>query len=84
MMASNLSIPSIPILVNVKVPPGSQSGQTLRLKGQGAVNPKTKQRGDLMVKLIVKVPKTDSREVLEAAEKMDSYYREDVRKDLRL
>lgn len=84
MKGGTITIPTIEGQVNVRVPPGSQSGQTLRLKGQGAVNPKTKQRGDLMVKLIVKVPKTDAREVLEAAEKMDGYYGEDVRKDLRL
>ncbi|MCD4718006.1 MAG: hypothetical protein K8R45_14855, partial [Desulfobacterales bacterium] len=69
---------------NVKVPLKSQSGQTLKLKGKGAVNPKTKQRGDLMVKLVVKVPRTDDSEILEAAEKMDGFYKEDLRRDIRL
>jgi len=48
------------------------------------VNPKTKQRGDLLVKLIVKVPKTADKEILEAAEKMDRYYAEDLRAEVRL
>ncbi len=84
MAGGTITIPTIEGEVQVKVPPKSQSGQTLRLKGKGAVNPKTKKRGDLMVKLIVKVPQTDDREILEAAEKMDRFYRGDIRKDIRL
>lgn len=84
MSGGTITIPTIDGQIKVKVPPGSQSGQTLRLKGKGAVNPKTKKAGDFMVKLIVKVPTTDDREILEAAEKMDRFYKGDVRKDIRL
>lgn len=84
MAGGTITIPTTEGQVKVKIPPGSQSGQTLRLKGQGAFNPKTKKRGDLMVKLDVKVPKTDDPEVLEAVRKMDGYYRSDVRKDIKL
>jgi len=83
-LGGTITIPTAEGEVNLKVPPGSQSGQTLKLKGKGAMNLKTKQRGDLMVKLIVKVPKTDDREILEAVRKMDRYYEEDVRRSLRL
>lgn len=81
---ATIMIPTVDGAVNVKVPPGSQSGQTLKLREKGAVNPKTKNRGDLLVKLVVKVPKTDDREILEAAGKMDRFYREDVRASLKL
>lgn len=37
-----------------------------------------------MVKLVVKVPQTDDKGVLEAIEKMDGFYREDLRKNIRL
>jgi molecular chaperone DnaJ len=80
----SITIPTTDGEVRVKVPAGSQSGQTLKLKGKGAPNPKTKQRGDLLVKLIVKVPKTADKEILEAAEKMDRYYAEDLRAEVRL
>jgi len=83
-LGGTITIPTIEGEVNLKIPAGSQSGQTLKLKGKGAMNPKTKQRGDLMVKLVVKVPKTDDREILEAVRKMDRYYDEDVRRALRL
>jgi molecular chaperone DnaJ len=84
MAGGSITIPTIDGEVKVKVPPRSQSGQTLKLKGKGALDPKTKKRGDLMVKLIVKVPKTDNSEILEAAEKMDRYYAEDLRAGVRL
>ncbi|MDY7034621.1 MAG: molecular chaperone DnaJ [Thermodesulfobacteriota bacterium] len=84
MAGSTITIPTVDGEVQVKVPPKSQSGQTLRLKGKGAVNIKTKKVGDLMVKLIVKVPQTEDKEVLEAAKKMERLYDEDIRKKIRL
>ncbi len=84
MAGGTITIPTIDGQVKLKVPPKSQSGQTLKLKGKGAVNLKTKQRGDLMVKLAVKVPRTDDSGILEAAEKMDGFYEEDLRRDIRL
>jgi len=79
-----INIPTIDGQVKVKVPPGSQSGQTLRLKGKGATNIKTKQRGNLMVKLIIKVPITDDKEILETVKKMDGLYEKDVRSGIRI
>ncbi|MBN1625874.1 MAG: molecular chaperone DnaJ [Deltaproteobacteria bacterium] len=75
----SIEIPTIDGRVKIKVPPNSQSGQTLRLKGKGAMNMKTKKRGELMVKLIVKVPRSNDREMLDAAEKIDRFYKEDLR-----
>lgn len=80
----SIPVPTIDGIVNLKIPQGSQSGQSLRLKGKGAVNLKTGARGDMMVKLIVKVPKADGEELASAAKKMDEYYKEDVRKNLKL
>jgi molecular chaperone DnaJ len=81
---ATITLPTIAGRIKVKIPPRSQNGQTLRLKGQGAVNLKTKGRGDLMVKLVVKVPQTDDSKVLEAAKEMDGYYEGDLRRDIRL
>jgi molecular chaperone DnaJ len=79
-----VSVPTIDGMVNLKIPPGSQSGQSLRLKGKGAVDLKTGVRGDMLVKLVVKVPQTADSEAMEAAKKLDQYYRGDLRKDIRL
>ncbi|HQJ08652.1 MAG TPA: J domain-containing protein, partial [Deltaproteobacteria bacterium] len=66
------------------VPPKSQSGQRLKVRGKGAVNPKTGQRGDLFIKLIVKVPRTENEEALKAVEKLEDLYTENVRAGIRL
>jgi len=80
----SINIPTIDGQVKLKVPPGSQSGQTLRLKGKGATNVKTKQRGNLMVKLTIKVPITDDKEILETVKKMDGLYEKDVRSGIKI
>jgi len=79
-----ITIPTLEGPVQLKVPPKSQSGQTLRLKGKGAVNLKTKKRGDFMVKLLVKVPQTDDQETIATAQKMEAFYSGDIRRDIRL
>jgi len=84
MAGATVTIPTVDGEVNVKIPPGSQSGRILKLRGKGAANPKTKQKGDLLVKLVVKVPKTDDPEILEAVRKMDRLYEEDVRASVKL
>nr|WP_205598285.1 J domain-containing protein [Caulobacter sp. 17J65-9] len=42
--------------VSLNVPKGANSGSMLRLKGRGAVDPRTRQRGDLFARLIVTLP----------------------------
>ena len=79
-----ITVPTIDGLIKLKVPPKSQNGQILKVKGKGAVKAKSKERGDLMVKLVVKVPQTDAKEILDSAEKMDRYYKEDVRRNIAL
>jgi molecular chaperone DnaJ len=84
MAGSTITIPTIDGHVNLKIPPQSQSGQLFKLKGKGAVDPKTKKKGDLFVKLIVKVPKTKNNEILEAARNMEKFYTDDIRAEIKI
>ncbi|PKN29236.1 MAG: molecular chaperone DnaJ [Deltaproteobacteria bacterium HGW-Deltaproteobacteria-21] len=84
MAGGKITVPTVDGAVNLKIPPGSQSGQVMKLKGKGAVNTRTKKHGDLLVKLVVKVPKTKDRETLESVKRMDMLYEEDVRKSIQL
>lgn len=84
MAGGTITVPTVDGRIKVKVPPGSQSGQFLKIKGKGALNPKTGKRGDLLIRLVVKVPRTKDREALDAAEKIDRLYAGDVREGLRL
>ncbi|RPI76485.1 MAG: molecular chaperone DnaJ [Desulfobacteraceae bacterium] len=79
---ANITVPTIDGQVRLKVPAASQSGRILKLKGKGARNLKTKKHGDLLVKLIVKIPTGVDPEVLAAAEKMEKYYQGDIRQDV--
>ncbi len=84
MAGGTVPVPTIDGRVNVKIPPKSQGGQLLKLKGKGAMNAKTREKGDLYIKLTVKVPKTDDQEILETARKLDPLYEKDIRADIRL
>ena len=59
--------------VQLKIPPGSQSGQRMRLRGKG-MPAKGGQRGDLFVRLLVRIPTTDDPRALDLAEKLDEFY----------
>ncbi len=80
---ATITVPTPDGAVNLKVPAGSQSGRVLKLKGRGAVNMKTRQPGDLLARLAVRVPKSQDKEVLKAAETLQKHYERDVRGDLR-
>jgi len=54
--------------VVLKIPPGTQSGTTFRIKGQGVEKGET--RGDQLVKVVVRLPDRLSEEGKEALEKL--------------
>lgn len=81
---AEISIPTITGSVQLKIPPGTKSGQTLRLQGKGVRNLKTKVPGDMYVTVRVQVPSTNDKEAIKAAETLDRFYEEDVRSDIRL
>jgi len=86
---ASITVPTPGGEVKLKIPPGSQSGQTLRLKGKGVMdasvtNAKTRTTGDLYVKLMIQIPKNGGERAQEAAELLEHYYAENPRKHLRL
>jgi molecular chaperone DnaJ len=86
MLGSTIDVPTPPQgRVQMKVPPKSQSGQRLRLKGRGVVDPKTKAAGDLYVRLMVHVPNDGvSERVREAVEVVEDAYPSNPRANLKL
>lgn len=79
---ATVEVPTPVGAVKIKIPPGAQSGQRLRIKGKGVPAHGQTPAGDLYVRLMVRVPK--GRVPQEIAEKIDQAYTEDVRKDVRL
>jgi DnaJ-class molecular chaperone len=68
--------------VNVKIPPGAQSGQRLRVRGKGVPAHRQAPAGDLYLRLMIRVPKNSLGD--EVIARFDRAYEENVRKDVRL
>jgi DnaJ-class molecular chaperone len=57
-----ISVPTIDGLVKIKIPPGTQPGTQIRLRGKGIVHPHSTRRGDEYLIIKVKIPQKYSRE----------------------
>jgi molecular chaperone DnaJ len=77
-----IEVPTPSGSVKVRIPPGAQSGQRLRIRGKGVPAHRSNAAGDLYLQLMVRVPKDKMPD--ELVETFDRGYHEDVRKDLRL
>jgi len=55
-LGAQVDVPTLAGRVRLKIPPGSQSGQTLRLRGKGLPGRKSGGAGDLLFTLVVTVP----------------------------
>lgn len=84
MLGGEVSVPTFQGDVVMKIPPGSQSGRRLRLRGRGVPPLKGGAPGDLYLHLQVKVPEEATDEARRAAEALQRAYRGDVRQDLKL
>jgi curved DNA-binding protein len=55
-LGARIEIPTLDGTATVTVPPGSDSGRRLRLRGKGIADPKSGARGDLYVSVSIRVP----------------------------
>ena len=75
-LGARITVPTIDGKVAVKVPPGSNSGSVLRLKGKGIPSSRGRERGDQYVTLKVVLPEridSDLRQFVENWSKEHSY-----------
>ena len=56
-LGHTITVPTIEGHANLKVPPGIQSGQVLRMKGKGFTKLRSNQRGNQLIKIQVVTPK---------------------------
>lgn len=68
-LGAEVNVPTLDGHVTVKIPPGTQHGTTLRVRGRGGPRPEGG-KGDLLVKVEVKVPAKLSRKEKELLEQL--------------
>jgi len=69
-LGAEIEIPAVDGAVTVKVPEGTQSGKELRVRGRGVPHLNEKGRGDLIVRVIVQIPKKLTRAQRELIEQL--------------
>jgi molecular chaperone DnaJ len=79
-LGANVEVPTLNGPVTLKVPAGTPSGKTFRVKGRGA--PRKGGRGDLLAKVKVDVPDKVSREEKELLRKLRDVSNQSPRKRL--
>ncbi len=78
-LGGRITVPTIDGDVAMTIPKGSNTGTTLRLKGRGIVDRKSKQRGDEYVKLKVVLPEGEDPDLARFVESWDKGRADDVR-----
>jgi molecular chaperone DnaJ len=69
-LGAEIEIPGIDGPVNLKIPEGTQSGKELRIRGRGVPYLNDKGHGDLIVKVLVQIPRKLSRAQRELVAKL--------------
>ncbi|MEO6026215.1 MAG: molecular chaperone DnaJ [Candidatus Binatia bacterium] len=84
MHGATIDVPTPDGTVKMKVPPASQSGSKLRLRGKGVPAMKGGARGDLYVVLQVHLPRDGDERIREAVQALEAGYEESPRAGLTL
>jgi DnaJ-class molecular chaperone len=82
-LGAEVEVPTPDGRIALKVPPGSQDGKLLRVRGRGAPKLNGGGRGDLLARLRIAVPKKLTKAEREAIENLEKVSRRDVREKLR-
>lgn len=81
-LGTKLDVPSLNGGVKVKIPSGTPSGKTFRVRG-GGISPERGRQGDLLVTVEVAVPKKVSKDEKKLLEELAEHETEDIRSHLR-
>jgi molecular chaperone DnaJ len=81
-LGGKIEVPTMDGRSIVRIPPGTNSGKTLRLKEKGVPNVRTGVRGDQYVEIQVVVPQPTDERVRNLMKELESVAPDDPRKDL--
>ena len=83
-LGAKVEVPTIDGPSTIKIPPGTQCGQKLRLRGRGAPSLRGEARGDQFVEVQVVVPRIADERSKDLLRELGKLNPEDPRKDLRV
>ena len=69
-LGGTVEVPTLTSKVNLKIPPGTQSGQIFKLRGHGLTNLRSHRKGDQLIRVTIDVPK---KLTLEQKAKLEEY-----------
>jgi molecular chaperone DnaJ len=81
-LGTKIDVPTLNGGVRVKIPSGTPSGKTFRVRGKG-ISPERGPQGDLLVTVEVAVPKKLSKEEKRLLEELAEHETDDIRSHLR-
>jgi molecular chaperone DnaJ len=81
-LGANVQVPTLNGPVTLKVPAGTASGKTFRIRGKGAPRPRKGSPGDLLVTVRVDVPSKLSKEEKDLLKRLQQLQKESPRKRL--
>ena len=82
-LGGEIEVPTLSGLVKLKVPPGSQAGKLLRLRGQGIKPAQNRQSvGDLLCRLIIEIPERLTGKQKALLMELDQSIRDDQKRHL--
>jgi len=79
-LGANVKVPTLDGAVTLKIPAGTSSGKTFRIRGRGVPRPSSK--GDLLVTVQVAVPQKPSKREREAVEALAEFSDDSIRSHL--
>jgi molecular chaperone DnaJ len=81
-LGTKVEVPTLNGGVKVRIPSGTPSGKTFRVRGKG-INPERGRQGDLLVTVEVAVPQKVSKDEKRILEELAEHETEDIRSHLR-
>ena len=81
-LGARVEVPTVGDRARIRIPPGAQSGQRVRLRGRGAPSPRTGVAGDLLVEVRIVLPRVLDERSKELMRRFAENSPEDVRAGL--
>lgn len=82
-LGGKITVPTISGKIALKIPKNSSSGKIMRLKAKGTTDPKSKKKGDQLVKLMIMLPEKDDTELEKTIKKWSTEQAQDDLKNIR-